>query len=90
MLLVYGLIPRPARTLQAETKVIRANSIEGGMQEADKQQARARINFALKHPVYVRKTAKTVVWSAGFGLKNYEWQVGGPFLPSSASTVRHL
>lgn len=48
-LLVFGLIPRPARKVPSHTQIMRASAIEGGMQAAEKIQAKARIQFGLRH-----------------------------------------
>lgn len=49
ILLFYGLITRTSRRIPKETKLVRAKEIEAGMKEAEKYQARSRLNFALRH-----------------------------------------
>ena len=49
-LLVYGAIPRPLRRTPAETQLRRAEALEAAMKAVQKEQAKRKIAFALRHP----------------------------------------
>jgi len=46
---VFGAIPRPARKVPAPTQVARAKAIDEGMKVLEKDQAKRRVQFALKY-----------------------------------------
>lgn len=49
ILLVFGAIPRPARTSPTITQLERARAIDAAMKEAEHEQSKRRIAFGLKH-----------------------------------------
>lgn len=49
MLLVYGALPRPARLQPALTQCELAYAIDLTMVEVQKEQAKQRMDFGLKH-----------------------------------------
>lgn len=50
MLLVFGAIPRPARTILSPTQLERQKAIEAARHAAQHEQAKRRVAFALRHP----------------------------------------
>lgn len=50
MMLVFGALPRPARSKPSPTQLERATAIENAKKEVEKETARRRIVFALRHP----------------------------------------
>lgn len=50
MLLVFGALPRPARTTPAPNQLSRQGAIEEAKQATSQEQAKCRVAFALRHP----------------------------------------
>lgn len=48
-LLVYGAIPRPPRKTPADSQMCRAKTIDAASDAVQKEQAKHRLAFALKH-----------------------------------------
>ena len=48
-LLVFGVIPRPARNTPSLTKIERARAIDSAMGVVSQEQARRRVDFGLRH-----------------------------------------
>lgn len=51
MLLVFGALPRPARSIEAPTQVRRAQVMELAAKDFQREQGRRRISFGLRHTV---------------------------------------
>lgn len=49
-LLVYGSIPKPPRLGSAETQMARAKALDMALDAVQKEQAKRRVAFALRHP----------------------------------------
>ena len=49
MLLVFGALPRPARTSPSPTQLVRQQAIEDAKIAVEREQAKRRLSFALKH-----------------------------------------
>lgn len=50
MFLVFVLLPRPIRTSPCPTQLLRSTAIEEAKRVVEKEQAKSRIAFALRHP----------------------------------------
>lgn len=50
IIMVFGIIPKPARKPSYESQTVGENAIENGMKEDERIQAQKRISFARKHP----------------------------------------
>lgn len=49
VLLVFGVIPRPAHIIPSMTQLERARTISAAITEVEQEQARRRISFGLRH-----------------------------------------
>ena len=94
-LLVYGAIPRPPRRTPADTQIERARALDQATKEVQKEQAKRRVAFALRHPCSPKakeQEAKLEKLPAGAAVLVYRdktktWQGPFPFVSIQDNTV---
>ena len=85
ILMVFGVLPRPARKEPSLTQYSRSKAIEDGIIEAEKEQSKRRISFGIRSkgsPICKEESQKLQLLPAGskvlvYRTKSKTWE--GPF-----------
>ena len=94
-LIVYGTLPRPLRRTPAETQIRRAEALDSAIKEVQKEQAKRKIAFALRHsggPKAKEQEQELQRLPAGspvlvYREKSKKWEGPFPFVTVDGSTV---